>query len=379
MPTNDQAQADQLDSTQTADGNAGAPEAPATASENQSATQTADSAPAKEGVAAMDDYMMRLQEALEPAPEGEAATDDQQAGDNPPAPEGSDAPPADDAAQANPPAPEDEKNTLPSSEDDTATGKREFRPRLSSLDDRQKEAILLVKELKEKGESLSLAEAEARVNAKYGITSDSEKPTEAAPPAPTPDDLKAQIDQLKADRRKAAEDMDTLKLAEISEQIEDLQIQFLEAREAAKAADLSAEQQFQQQVAESRAKRDSVYPAAAEPNHAIHAEAERIWTAMQDQQNPLIFDADAPFKVYQMAANALGIGPSSSPTKSSPAPTPRPQAVQQSAVRRQTQQSPVASGGDRTSQPATASFLPNGKKLTAFEYLELVHGLSQKN
>lgn len=376
MPTNDQAQADQLDSTQTADGNAGAPEAPATASENQSATTTADSAPAKEGVAAMDDYMMRLQEALAPAPEGEAATDDTQAGVNPPAPEGSDAPPAEDASQANPPAPEAGNDTPPASEDDTAQGKREFRPRLSSLDDRQKEAILLVKELKEKGESLSLAEAEARVNAKYGITSDSEKQTEAAQPAPTPDDLKAQIDQLKADRRKAAEDMDTLKLAELSEQIEDLQLQFLEAREAAKAADLTAEQQFQQQVADSRAKRDSVYPAAAEPNHAIHAEAERIWTAMQDQQNPLIFDADAPFKVYQMAANALGIAPSSSSTKSSPAPTPRPQAVQQSAVRRPTQQSPVASGGDRTSQPTTASPLQNGKPRSVFEYEQLVHGLT---
>lgn len=376
MPNDDQAQADQLDSNQTADGNAGAPEAPATASENQPAT-TADSAPAKEGVAAMDDYMMRLQEALAPAPEGDAATDDMQAGVNPPAPEGSEAPPAEDASQANPPAPEAEKDTPPASEDDTAQGKREFRPRLSSLDDRQKEAILLVKELKEKGESLSLAEAEARVNAKYGITSDSEKQTEAAPPAPTPDDLKARIDQLKAVRRKAAEDMDTLKLAELSEQIEDLQLQFLEAREAAKAADLTAEQQFQQQVAESRAKRDSVYPAAAEPNHAIHAEAERIWTAMQDQSNPLIFDADAPFKVYQMAANNLGIAPSSSSTKSSPAPTPRPQPVQQSAaVRRTNQQSPVASGGDRTSQPTTASSLQNGKPRSVFEYEQLVHGLT---
>lgn len=378
MPTNDQAQADQLDSTQTADGNAGAPEAPATASENQSATTTADSAPAKEGVAAMDDYMMRLQEALEPAPEGEAVTDEKQAGDIPPAPEGSDALPAEDASQDAPPATEAKpEEPPPASEDDTATGKREFRPRLSSLDDRQKEAILLVKELKEKGESLSLSEAEARVNAKYGITSDSEKPTEKATPAATPDDLKAKIDQLKADRRKAAEDMDTLKLAELSEQIEDLQLQFLDARESAKAADLSAEQQFQQQVAESRAKRDSVYPAAADANHAIHAEAERIWTAMQDQQNPLIFDASAPFKVYQMAANNLGIAPSSSSSKASTAPTPRPQPVPQSAaVRRTNQQSPVASGGDRTSQPTTALPLQNGKPRSVFEYEQLVHGLT---
>lgn len=374
MPNDDQAQADQLDN-QTADGNAGAHEAPATASENQPAT-TADSAPAKEGVAAMDDYMMRLQEALAPAPEGEAATDDQQAGDNPPATEGSDAQPAEDAAQDQA-ATEAAKETPPASEDDTAQGKREFRPRLSSLDDRQKEAILLVKELKDKGQTLSLSEAEARVNAKYGITSDSEMPTEAAPPAPTPDDLKSRIDQLKADRRKAAEDMDTLKLAELSEQIEDLQLQYLDAREAAKAAEIAETDQFQAQVEASRARRDAVYPASADPNHAIHAEAERIWKAMQENGNPLLEDADAPFQVYQMAANALGIAPSSPRSaKSSPAPTPRPQAVQQSAVRRPTLQSPVASGGDRTSQPATASFLPNGQKLrSTFEYEQLLHAV----
>jgi hypothetical protein len=78
-----------------------------------------------------------------------------------------------------------------------------------------------------------------------------------------------------------------------------------------------------------------------------------------------------------MAANALNIAPASPRSaKSSPAPTPRPQAVQQSAVRRQTPHSPVASGGDRTSQPATASFLPNGQKLrSTFEYEQLLHAV----
>lgn len=80
MPTNDQAQADKLD-TATADGNASATEAQATASDNQPAT-TDYTAPATEGVAAMDDYMKRLQEALEPAPDGDAASDGDQVGDN---------------------------------------------------------------------------------------------------------------------------------------------------------------------------------------------------------------------------------------------------------------------------------------------------------
>ena len=359
MPTNDQAQADQMD-TQTADGNTDASEA-SPASENHPATIA--SAPVNEGVATMDDYMMRLEEALASAPEGDVALETQ-AGDNPPATE--------DETQ-----PEEDAQEMPLATDAPATEeKREFRPRLSSLDDREKEAILLLKEFREQGQALSLTEAEARVNAKYGIVpasvSDSETLSEPEPAEPTPDDLKAQIDQLKAERRKAAEDMDTLKLTTISEQIEDLQIAFFDAREAAKAADLTAEQQFYAAVTESRARRDAVYPAAADANHAIHAEAERIWSAMQAQRNPLISDADAPFRVFQMAANNLGIGPS---TKSSTIPTPRPQPVQQSAVRRPTQQSPVASGGDRTSLPTTSP-LQNGNPRSVYEYEQLVHGLT---
>lgn len=374
MPTDDQAQADQS-TNPTADGNADALAA-SPASENQPAT-TADSAPAKEGVAAMDDYMKRLQDALEPATEENAAETDAQAGENPPAAD-ADAPPAPDADPEPDPAPTDAQDEPPAAAEDEPAPKKELRVRLSELDARQQEAILLVKQKAKEGKPISLAEAEARVNAKYGVESDSDSlssSTEPPAPAVTPDALKAQIDQLKADRRKAAEDMDTLKIAELSEQIEDLQLQYIDAREAAKVADLTAEQQFQQQVTESRSRRDRVYPVAADPAHAIHAEAERIWNDMQEQQNPLVFDAEAPFKVYQMAANNLGIAPSSS-SKTSPAPTPRPQAVQQSAVRRANPQSPVASGGDRTSQTTTASLLPNGKINSVFEYEQLIHRLT---
>lgn len=373
MPNDDQAQADQLDN-QTADGNAGALEAPATASENQPAT-TADSAPAKEGVAAMDDYMMRLQEALAPAPEGEAATDDQQAGDNPPAAEGSDAQPAEDAAQDQ--AATD--GTPPqASEPEEDSVKR--RQRVTAHDDTNALALQLYRQAANNGAPINFDTAFARAQAALGVSEvpvDSEKQSQSAEIPPAPEEIKSRIDQLKADRRKAAEDMDTIKLAELSEQIEDLQLQFLEAREIEKAREIAETDQFHAQVESSRARRDAVYPASADPNHAIHAEAERIWKAMQENGNPLLEDADAPFQVYQMAANALGIAPSSPRSaKSSPAPTPRPQAVQQSAVRRPTLQSPVASGGDRTSQPATASFLPNGQKLrSTFEYEQLLHAV----
>jgi len=368
MPNDDQAQADQL-SNPTADGNADALEA-SPASENQPAT-TADSAPAKEGVAAMDDYMMRLQEALAPAPEGEAATDEEQAGDNPPADEGSDALPADDAAQ-------DQAATdgTPPEAIETEEDSVKRRQRVTAHDDMNALTLQLYRQAATNGAPINLDTAFARAQAALGISevsSDSEKPPEAPESDYSLEEIEARLSQLKAERKKAAADIDTVKQNELTEEIEALR----DAREAAKAAESAETEQFHAQVEASRAHRDAVYPATADPNHAIHAEAERIWTAMQENGNPLVHEADAPFRVYQMAANALNIAPASPRSaKSSPAPTPRPQAVQQSAVRRQTPHSPVASGGDRTSQPATASFLPNGQKLrSTFEYEQLLHAV----
>jgi len=71
--------------------------------------------------------------------------------------------------------------------------------------------------------------------------------------------------------------------------------------------DLEAE--FQKMIHKSRNKRDRVYPEALDPNHPIHAEAEKIWKNIEATNHPLLNDPDAPFKVYEMAALRLGIKP----------------------------------------------------------------------
>lgn len=385
MPTNDQAQADKLD-TATADGNASATEAQATASDNQPAT-TAYTAPATEGVAAMDDYMKRLQEALEPAPDGDAANDGNQAGDNPPATEGNDAPP-NDADQDTLPATDETPPSPIESEEDSV--KR--RQRVTTHDDTNAFALQIYRQSINNGTPINFDTAFARAKNALGISDapvDSEKQTEAVNPILTfaeieakikqsillPEEIESKIEQLRVERKEAAANIDTVKQNELTEEIESLRDQLIKAREAV----IINEQEFQQQVSESYAKTDSIYPAATDPKHPIHAEVERIWSVMQSQKNPLVSDADAPFKIYQMAANALSIAPSSSSSKSSPAPTPRPQAVQQSAaVRRTNQQLPVASGGDRTITPTTALSLPNGLPRSTFEYEQMIHSLNRQ-
>lgn len=67
------------------------------------------------------------------------------------------------------------------------------------------------------------------------------------------------------------------------------------------------EAEFQVQVADSRLRRDIAYPVALDPDHPIHAEAEKIWKNIERREHPLLHDPNAPFIIYQRAARTLGI------------------------------------------------------------------------
>jgi hypothetical protein len=111
---------------------------------------------------------------------------------------------------------------------------------------------------------------------------------------------------------------------------------------------------------------------------AIHAKAAEIFKAMEETGNPLVFDSQAPLKVYQMAANELGIAPGRPPAaKKSPTPATsatRPRAVEQSAVVKTTAFSP-ASGAARTNQTGTIPGIDIAKVKTAADYESLVESI----
>ena len=73
------------------------------------------------------------------------------------------------------------------------------------------------------------------------------------------------------------------------------------------------ESQFQEIIAQSRAKRERVYPESVDPSHPIHEAAEKIWKNIEDTGHSLLHDPDAPFKVYEMAALSLGLKPTGRP------------------------------------------------------------------
>jgi hypothetical protein len=340
-------------------------EAPASETQNPPTTQP-DASPAPAAVVSgEEDYETMLEKALSEAPAADPA----------PAPGDGETPPADDTAppeDASQPPPDD---TPPADDDTPPAAKTEFRPRLSKLDERQKEAILLAKERAEAGEKISLAEAEKRVAAKYG-----DKPADdTAPPkddeAPrTPEQIAQEIADAKEERRKAVRDIDAEGQLSAEDKIEALEAELAAARDRTAAADQSAEEEFAAKVDAAHARAKEVYPVMSQEAHPIHDEAKAIWQTMLDTDNPLVHDPQAPLKIYQMAANNLGIAPNSSPsattaaTNGSSPKKPRPQAVQQQAVVQQRAVSP-ASGGARTqTQPGQTNADPASRIKTAADY-----------
>lgn len=353
------------------------PEAPA----SDAATATALPAePTGRRVSSVADYEKMLEQA-------KAATEpaEPKAGD--------DAPPTaqEGATQAEPEAGKPQQESEVKDPDDLEappddSPKKGFRPRLSNLDSRQQEAILLVKELKDKGQDISLSEAERRVNAKYGVTEQASESGSQEPPKEEPTfenrigSIAEQIAAKQAAADAAAEELDVKTALLLQREITALELEKirLEAAEQAKSGQEDAK--FQEQVDRSRSRAVEIYPVAQEKDHPIHTKASEIWETLQATNNPLINDPDAPFRVYQMAANELSIAPlSSAPSKaaspkSAPLGAPKPQAIQQQAVRRPNPVAPVASAGDRTTQqgPATHSF---GKIRNAHEYSEVARKL----
>ena len=307
-------------------------------------------------VADVNDYQKRLDAALAPA----LATPEPAAGEIPPIVE--DAEPAIPV----PVAPVEEQAPEPAKP-------KEFRPRLSGLDARTQEAIILAKDLKDQGQNISLAEAERRIGIKYGET-ESSAPVEDAAPVRTVADVQAEIDAKTIEADEAADGLDVKRALALQREAVALEREIARIEAAQSAQNSKAETDFARAVEASRARTVEVYAVASDPAHQVHTVADRIWADLEATGNPLVFDQNAPFKVYQMAFNELGIAPGKAvtaapavPVKSLTSATPKPQSVIQSAVRRPNPAVPVASGGDRTTNGPTPT-VTFGKSRSPHEY-----------
>lgn len=373
MATEDQAQAEIHPMTAEETPGASAPEAPASETHNADALPV-ETTPRGE-VLGVEAYNELLAQANAPEPESVQAGDQTpQDGDQDP----DDGKPPQDTPPDGDQDPDEEVQKQEQDPDPDA-GKN-FRPRLTNLDARTKQAIMLVKEFKDQGKDISLAEAERRVNALYGVEDSApQSPEGKAPedqaPERTAETIDAEIAEKQARAEQAADELDVKTARALDREITKLELEKIRLEQKSEQAGKAEEVKFQEGVARSTERAREIYPASTDPAHPIHAKATEIWEALKGTGNPLINDQDAPFKVYQMAANEMGIAPLSKATPASPkAPTssttPKPQPVHQQAVRQPKTAIPVASATSRTTQqgPAEPDF---GNIRTAYDYEQI--------
>ena len=228
---------------------------------------------------------------------------------------------------------------------DDEEGRTPKRIRLSSLDDVQAEAVILARDLKAEGKPISLAEAEARVKSKYGITDDP-KPVEtqaANDSTMTPAQIQARITELLAEEEAAANDVDTVKQLKIGREIRALERQ----HDVALYEEQTAEQAEAAAVTQTAEEMRALYPDFKDRKSRLSLEWEKVHAELQATGSPILMNrADATEYITLKAAKNLGIAPvrASASAKVTPSISP--------AVARKTPPVQPASGAARTATPA---------------------------
>jgi hypothetical protein len=227
------------------------------------------------------------------------------------------------------------------------------RIRLTDLEEHERLAVKLFRDGKKSGKPISMAEAEKRARAAYGIPDTTEQAPastdNATPEQPTTaTGLEAHIKSLRDQYRQAAKDVDTERMATIQEQIDTARDQLDAARESERAAE---EQELTALNAAKTELREK-YPDFAKKDSPLAKKWTEIHAKLEAEDHPILSKpAEATRYITFLAAEELGIQPvkkgATVPAKASPS-TPATTQQKQPPVQ------PV-SGAARTTTPTDAT------------------------
>lgn len=292
----------------------------------QSTTQTQNNKP---DVATLDErayqeLVQKLSTAVEqPKIDPASAAADPALNPEPKAEEEAQSPKAD--AQSEEVKPEDVRDEIP----DPQANVLPERVRVGSWSEEERKAL----QIRARNPDLTLAQAMEMV--KKG---ESEQATQLADPAT----LETKISERAKAKADAIRALEFDKAADLELEIQNLNLELRRSERRAVEEASKAQAEYSQKVSEAKAKAVKFYPDASDKNSPLVAKMNEIYESLRDTQNPLVSDPDLPWKLTQMAANAIGIAPNSS----RPAPS--------SSVARQNKP-PIASGNARTTAPANIS------------------------
>jgi hypothetical protein len=203
------------------------------------------------------------------------------------------------------------------------------RVRVGSWSEEERKAL----QIRARNPDLSLAQAMEMV--KKG---ESEQAVQYADPAT----LESKLSERAKAKAEAIRSLEFDKAADLELEIQNLNLELRRSERRAAEDASKAQTEYTQRVSEAKSKAVKFYPDASDRNSPLVAKMNEIYESLKDTQNPLVSDPELPWKLTQMAANAIGIAPNSG----RPAPS--------SSVARQNKP-PIASGNARTTAPATIS------------------------
>lgn len=216
-------------------------------------------------------------------------------------------------------------------------------------------------------EGITFTEAWRRLNGDVppaGVTGGANPPAPEEPAKPalrSRAEIDGEIKAKKEEKRKAASDLDTVKMLDLDDEIDGLKTELTQVERAEQEAVIAQQSTFERESDASAAEAVKYYPDSKTEGTALRNKIVEIADRLEATKNPLINQPDAPLRVAQMAANELGIAPAdpskpkgnrgteAPPTKLSSSTATKPALVNQQAVGRPTQPAAApASGAART-------------------------------
>lgn len=169
-------------------------------------------------------------------------------------------------------------------------------------------------------QGISFDEAWSRVNGRQTEAKAPEVEPEPAIQVAAPEAIQSEIEALRAERKTAAESADTVRMAEIEDEIDAAKDRLAESR----TAQAAALQQANRAVLTSKETAQQFYPAIKDAKSALSQKWDEIHDRLNSLSDPLLSSPDAPLRITQMAAAELGIAPANPKAQGAPAPKASP-------------------------------------------------------
>lgn len=244
------------------------------------------------------------------------------------------------------PAPEDAPadETISEADEDNAPS----RIRLGGLSEKSRELTNLAVRLA-KTEGIEIHEAMSRLTGRGPAAAEPAPadPAAATPaePAPTVAALRTRIAEMREQIKAAASEADTVKMAELTLDLDDARVALGEAI----GAEAQGRQALHQSQISSKDKAKALYPTVTKPTSPLYQRWNEVHARLLANHDPLLSgnNPNVPLIITQMAAAELGIAPGA-PAKAAPSvpPSPSPNAV------RPVQPAPGSARSSAPSNPA---------------------------